>query len=42
MRETMQSNYPNPARPPASVMFAICVVLAVFGGGVYVLCSLLK
>ncbi len=42
MRETVRSNYPNPARPPVSVVFAISVVLAVLGSGVYVLCSFLK
>jgi hypothetical protein len=38
----MQSNYPSPALPPVSVVFAIAVVLGVLGSGVYVLCSLLK
>jgi len=42
MQETVQSNYPNPARPPASVVFAIFVVLLILGSGVYVLCDFLR
>jgi len=43
MEGPVRSNYSGELRcPPASVVFALLVVLSVFGGGAYVFFSFLK